>query len=102
MRSDNASKTTIFIIQTKTFINFELLINNSLKRKLKRSTNASCFLSVIETQKNTIANYLIKKSKSNSILFLLISISILIKSSINKANISQILYKIQTKIEKEL
>ncbi len=94
MRSDNASKTTIFIIQTKTFINFELLINNSLKRKLKRSTNASCFLSVIETQKNTIANYLIKKSKSNSILLLFVLMLILIKSSINKANILQTLHQI--------
>ncbi len=102
MRSDNASKTTIFTTQTKTFISFELLANNNLKRKLRRSTNTSCFLNIIKTQKNTIANYLIKKSKSNLILFSLVSTSISIKSSINKANVLQILYEIQAKIEKEL
>ncbi len=102
MRNNSASKATIFTTQTKTFISFELLTNNNLKRKLKYSTNASRFLSVIETQKNTIANYLIKKSRSNSILFLFVLTLILIKNSINKVNVSQILYKTQTKIEKEL
>ena len=80
----------------------ELLTNNNLKRKLKRSTNTNRFLSVIEIQKNIIANYLIKKSRSNSISLSFISISILIESSINKTNVSQILYKIQAKIEKKL
>ncbi len=102
MRNNSASKATIFTTQTKTFISFELLTNNNLKRKLKYSTNASRFLSVIETQENTIANYLIKKSRSNSILLSLILISILIKSSINIVDILQILYKIQAKIKKEL
>ncbi len=102
INSNNASKATIFTTQIKIFTSFELLTNNNLKRKLKYSTNTNRFLSVIETQKNTIANYLIKKSKSNLISLLFISISILIKSSINKVNILQILYKIQAKIEKEL
>ena len=84
------------------FINFELLTNNNLKRKLKCSIDANRFLNVIKTQRNTIANYLIKKSKSNSILLSFISISRLVKNSINKANVLQALYEIQTKIEKEL
>ena len=102
MRSNNASKATIFTTQTKTFTSLKLLINNKLKRKLKYLTNASRFLSTIETQRNTIANYLIKKSKSNSISLLLILTLILIESSINKTNVSQALYEIQIKVKKEL
>ncbi len=102
MRNNNTSKTTIFTMQTKTFTSFELLTNNNLKRKLKYSTNTNRFLNVIETQINIIANYLIKKSKSNSILFSFVLILILIKNSINKITVSQTLYKTQTKIEKEL
>ncbi len=93
MRSNSASKATIFTTQIKTFISFESLTNDNFKKKLKCSTNANCFLNVIKTQKNTIANYLVKKSKLNSILLSLISMSTLIKSSINKVDVSQV-YKI--------
>ncbi len=104
--SNNASKATIFTIQTKIFTSFELLTNNSLKRKLKYLTNSNRFLNAIKMQKNTIANSLIKKSNSNPklflFLFLFVLTLILIKSSINKIDILQILYNIQTKIEKKL
>ncbi len=87
MRSNNISRAIVFTTQTKTSINLKLLTNNSLKRKLRYLTNASRFLNIIETQKNTIANYLIKKSKSNLILLLFVSILISIKNSIDKADV---------------
>jgi len=62
---------------TETFISLKSLINNDLKRKQRRSTNESHLLNVIITFKNTILNHLIKKSKTNelkSILITLISV----------------------------
>ena len=61
MRNNNILKTTIFTTQTKIFINFESLINNNLKRKLKQSINTNRILSASATQKNIITNYLVKK-----------------------------------------
>jgi len=63
---------------TETFISLKSLINNDLKRKQRRSTNESHLLNVIITFKNTILNYLIKKSKTNELKSILItSISVL-------------------------
>ena len=73
-----------------------------MKKKLKQLININRTLSVDITQKNIITNYLIKKLKSSKLsIFLFELISILIESSINKANILQTLNKIQTKIEKK-
>ena len=90
MRNNNALRAIAFIIQTKIFTSFKSLINNNLKRKLIRLTNANRFLNAIATQKNIILNYLFKKLKSNKLItLLLVLISLLIKSLINKANVSQ-------------
>ncbi len=63
MRNNNVLRIIMFTTQIRTFTNFKFLINNNLKRKLKRLTNANHFLNAIVTQENTILNYLIKKLK---------------------------------------
>jgi len=49
MRNNNALREIAFIIQTKIFTRFKSLINNNLKRKLIRLTNANRFLNAIAT-----------------------------------------------------
>ncbi len=94
MRNNNILKTTIFTTQTKIFINFESLINNNLKRKLKQSINTNCILNVDAIQENIIINNLVKKSRLSKLsIFLFKSTSILIENSINKTNILQIFNK---------
>ncbi len=102
VHNNSTSRATIFTTQIETSTSLELLTNYNLKKKLKYLTNASRFLSVIRTQKNTIANYLIKKSRLNSILLSFVSISILVENSINKVDVLQILYETQIEIEKKL
>ncbi len=90
---------------TETFINLKSLIDNNLKRKQKRSTNESHLLSVIITFKNTILNYLVKKSKTNelkSTLITSISISSSFEDFTRKASTLQMLKKTSNNFEYEL
>ena len=77
----------MLIIETRTFINLESLINNSFKRKQKRSTNKSRLLNVVVTLKNIIINYLVKKLKLDLILIILILSSF--ENLTNEASVSQ-------------
>ncbi len=79
----------MLIIETRTFINLESLINNSFKRKQKRSTNKSRLLNVVVTLKNIIINYLVKKLKLDLILIILILSSF--ENLTNEASVSQTL-----------
>jgi len=49
MRNNSALRAIMFITQTKTFISFKFLIDNNLKRKLKRLTNANRSFNVVTT-----------------------------------------------------
>ncbi len=90
---------------TETFISLKSLINNDLKRKQRRSTNESHLLSMIITFKNTILNYLVKKSKTNELKLtsiISISVSSSFEDFIRKVSTLQMLKKTSNSLECEL
>ncbi len=90
---------------TKTFISLRLLINNDLKRKQRCSTNENHLLNAIITFENIILNHLVKKSKTNelkSILITLISVSSSFKDFTRKVSTLQTLKKTSNSFECEL
>ena len=90
---------------TETFINLKSLMNNNLKRKQKRSMNESHLLSAIITSENTILNHLIKKSRSNklkSMLITLLSMSSSVENLTDEASALHALKKTQNSLKSEL
>ncbi len=90
---------------TETFISLKSLMNNDLKRKQKRSINESHLLNVIITSENTILNHLIKKSRSNelkSISITLLSMSSSVENFTSEANALQTLKRTLNSLKCEL
>jgi len=80
-------------------------MNNDLKRKQKRSINESHLLNVIITSENTILNHLIKKSRSNelkSISITLLSMSSSVENFTSEANALQTLKRTLNSLKCEL
>ena len=90
---------------TETFISLKSLMNNDLKRKQKRSINESHLLNVIITSENTILNHLIKKSRSNelkSISITLLSMSSSVENLTSEASTLQTLKRTLNSLKCEL
>ena len=95
MRVDNESRTTKSIAQTRTTTSLESLIDNALKRKLRRSTNVNRMLNVDVAQEIVITNHLVKRSRFDKA-------STSMKSSTEEASVSQTSNEIQAKFEEKL
>lgn len=78
------------------------LINNNLKRKLKRSTNENRMLNIIVIFENIVLNHLIKELKLNELnLSLVTSMLSSLKDLTNEISVLQTLQRIQKHYKKE-
>jgi len=90
---------------TETFISLKSLMNNDLKRKQKHSMNENHLFSAIITSENTILNHLIKKSRSNelkSMSITLLSMSSSVENFTSEANALQTLKRTLNSLKCEL
>ncbi len=90
---------------TETFISLKSLMNNDLKRKQKHSMNENHLFSAIITSENTILNHLIKKSRSNelkSMSITLLSMSSSVENVTSEANALQTLKRTLNSLKCEL